>query len=172
MPNTDAENNYVPPADAAENVQGEPEGWQEAVWRAYCKGNRRINTLVQVAKASGGPAHWHSVDRFVKRQLKALAIHGCAETERVAYEEGLQADLEDADAILNRAVNEGNTNGQVGALRVKMDARERLAASRGVITQRKSAEVSGPDGGPVRMSVEAWWQGMEAAEEHTEETQQ
>lgn len=36
----------------------------------------------------------------------------------------------------------------------------------------QKSEVSGPDGGPVRMSVEAWWQGMEAAEEHTEETQQ
>jgi hypothetical protein len=137
---TDAEEQA---ANSADNLQAEPEGWQELVWRAYCKGNRRTGTLRKVSEANGGPRSWHTVDLFIRKQLKALAIASSAEDERVAYEQGLEADLEDGDAILNRAVSENNVNGQVGALRAKMEAREKLAASRGVVTERKAEQHSG-----------------------------
>lgn len=147
--------------DTPLNTESEPEGWQEAVWRAYCKGNRRTGPLCKVSEANGGPAKWDTVNNFLARQKKALLIDRLAEEDRVDYEAGLESDLEDADAIYNRAVGEGNTNGQIGALRAKMEARERIAASRGVVTQRKGEEHSGPGGKPIQV---AWWDTLEAAQ--------
>lgn len=140
-------------ADIPRNAESEPEGWQEAVWRAYCKGNRRTGPLCKVSESNGGPGKWDTVNNFIARQKKALLIDRLAEEDRVDYEAGLESDLEDADAIYNRAVGEGNTNGQIGALRAKMEAREKLAASRGVVTQRTRQEQTGAGGGPVQTQV-------------------
>ncbi len=121
----------------------EPEGWEEAVWRAYCKGNRRIGPLRRVSEAVGGPGKWETIDRFIKRMKKDLTIDRDVAEDRADYEAGVEADLEDADAVYNKAMSEDNLNAAVGAIGKRLEAREKLAASRFVVTQRKGLDHSG-----------------------------
>jgi len=121
----------------------EPLPWQEAVWRSYCQGNRRIGALQAVAQENGGPGTYGTVRRFLDRQLTALAFQDLAAEERAAYEHGLLADLEEAAAVYDRAVETGDLNGQIGALRTRAAIREKLAASRGVVTKREGREHAG-----------------------------
>ena len=45
------------------------------------------------------------------------------------------------------------TPAQVGALRIALDALEKLAAARGVVTKRSAEEVTGKDGKPIGFSL-------------------
>ena len=132
-------------ANAAErqNQPESPQPWEEAVWRAYCKGNRRLGTLQRIAAANGGPDSWHSMERFVKKMLAALVIDRIVDEDRADYEAGVEADLEDADAVFNKAFGSDQLNAAVGALGKRLDAREKLAQSRFVITDRKAVNVTG-----------------------------
>ncbi|HOQ98236.1 MAG TPA: hypothetical protein PLJ35_05395 [Anaerolineae bacterium] len=149
-------------ADSTEEAAIPPEAWQEAVWKAHCKGNRNITNLCRISEATGGPKRWHTIRDFVDKRKRDLALALQPEAERADYEAGLESDLEDADAIYNRAVAENNVNGQIGALRAKMEARKCLANSRGVVTERSQVGLHGVAGeAPVAL---AWWQGIEQAQ--------
>lgn len=153
----------IPTSTIKETSQ--PEGWQDGVWRAYCKGNRNVSDLKRVAEAYGGSPTWHTVKRCIERRKRLMAEIVDTEGERVAYEAGLESDLQDADAIYNRAVTDGNANGQIGALRLKIEARERLAASRGVVTKREGREHSGAGGAPLSVVLRPFEAGEGAAVE-------
>lgn len=163
----------MPNTDASEIMLLEGETWEAAAWLLWTSGG--VKQLKQIRDAlksqfADAPKDIRTVRAGIERLSQAVhtaQANGLLNANS-EYITSLESALQEAWKVYRTGDND---NARIAALKLVVDLLEKIAAAKGVVTQRKSAEVSGPDGGPVRMSVEAWWQGMEAAEEHTEETQ-
>ena len=116
---------------------------------AYCANVGRGETLTSLARLYG--VQWRTVKRNVEAvHAMVLAIERSdaidAHARHVArLAEVLRAAWRDHD---------GAEDGQRAAfLRVALDAGEKLAAAAGVVTERKSTQVTGADGGPVKVEI-------------------
>jgi len=66
------------------------------------------------------------------------------------YLDGLQHDLREA---LRTYRESENPNAKVGALKLAAQIRKDMAAARGVVTERKAHELTGPEGAPVQIVI-------------------
>jgi hypothetical protein len=126
----------------------DPGEWVGLAWAAWCAGERNITSL---GKTFGkAPA-------TVKGNLQKYARARAAEVGDVdptaEYLDGLQHDLREA---LRTYRESGNPNAKVGALKLASQIRKDMAAARGVVTERRSQEITGADGSPVQIVIAAF----------------
>ena len=119
--------------------------WVGLAWAAWCAGERNLTGL---GKSFGkSPA-------AVKRNLQKYAAARAAEVSDVdptaEYLDGLQHDLREA---LRTYRESENPNAKVGALKLAAQIRKDMAAARGVVTERKAHELTGPEGTPVQIVI-------------------
>ena len=128
--------------------------WVGLAWAAWCAGERNLTAL--------GKQFGKHPDT-VKANLIKYSAARAAETQSVdattEYLDGLEHDMREALRTYRTAEN---PNAKVGALKHATSCREKLAAAKGVVTERKSVAVGQDAGlGPV----EHWWANIDAAEQ-------
>jgi len=126
--------------------------WQRVAFDLWCRGHRRWEPIARTCKqlyADGKLADQPTDARSVKRAvLKELSLYRADDDKNRVdplqeYIIGLEADLLEADRLQRNAVNE---SAKCGALRLKLELRTRIAAAKGVVTERKGVENSGEVG--------------------------
>lgn len=169
MPTTDDERQNTPPDANQEDIGNRHEACIAEAWRLLGEGVYTFRAIARGVNEKTGCSHTHE---WVKRalvkhgQLIADTLESGAIDSRAKYLNALYARRASANAIARDPA--AKHSDRVAALRVMLDCDEKIAAAEGVVTQRKAQEHSGPDGGPVRMTIENWWEGMAAAQEQTE----
>ncbi len=122
--------------------------WVETAWRLYCRGQRnwtQLRNALEKQFGSEAPKDPETVKARVKQFAAVLgAARKASEDDHalISYQVGLEEIL--ATAWQDHAT-EGIDSAKIGALRVALDALEKLAASQGVITERKAQETSWKD---------------------------
>lgn len=125
--------------------------WVGKAWALWSAGERNYTAL---GKEFGKKAE------TVKKALVEYSAARAAETQSVdattEYLDGLEHDMREALRTYRTAEN---PNAKVGALKHATSCREKLAAAKGVVTERKSVAVGQDPGlGPV----EHWWASIDA----------
>lgn len=119
--------------------------WVGQAWAAWCAGERNLTALGRIFNKS---------PKAVKRNLQKYAAARAAEVSDVdptaEYLDGLQHDLREA---LRTYRESENPNAKVGALKLAAQIRKDMAAARGVVTERKAHELTGPEGAPVQIVI-------------------
>ena len=119
--------------------------WVGQAWAAWCAGERNLTALGRIFNKS---------PKAVKRNLQKYAAARAAEVSDVdptaEYIDGLQHDLREA---LRTYRESENPNAKVGALKLAAQIRKDMAAARGVVTERKAHELTGPEGAPVQIVI-------------------
>jgi hypothetical protein len=135
----------TPTTDAEEQSQNPAETWAYEAWRLWCAGNRNKSAIHRALRAKYGeaiPSDGNCITRAIARESKiARAALDIDETDALTeYIGGLEEQFGEADKILRNARNE---NARCGALKLKVDLLAKLAAAKGVVTERKAQEHSG-----------------------------
>lgn len=113
-------------------IQKVPEDgeWVGLAWAAWCAGERNLAALGKQFRKS---------PKTVKANLIKYSAARAAETQSVdattEYLDGLEHDMREALRTYRTAEN---PNAKVGALKHATSCREKLAAAKGVVTERKS----------------------------------
>lgn len=137
-------------------IQKVPEDgeWVGLAWAAWCAGERNLTALGKQFRKS---------PKTVKANLIKYSAARAAETQSVdataEYIDGLEHDMREALRTYRTAEN---PNAKVGALKHATSCREKLAAAKGVVTERKSVAL-GQD--PALGPIEHWWDSIDAAEQ-------
>ena len=117
--------------------------WVGQAWALWCAGERNLHALGR---------QFGKDPQTVKKHLRRYSEARAAETADVdatgEYLDGLQHDLREALRTYRDATN---PNAKVGALKHATTIREKLAAARGVVTERKATELTGAGGGAVQV---------------------
>lgn len=108
-------------------VQAEGE-WIGLAWAAYVSGEA---TVTQLARQFGKA--YTTMKRALKKHAAARAAELAVVDATAEYIDGLRHDLRRAEQIAREAEN---PNARVGALKVCVQIREKLAAALGVTTER------------------------------------
>ena len=116
--------------------------WVGLAWAAWCAGERNLTALGKQFRKS---------PKTVKANLIKYSAARAAETQSVdattEYLDGLEHDMREALRTYRTAEN---PNAKVGALKHATSCREKLAAAKGVVTERKSVAIGQDPGlGPV-----------------------
>ena len=123
--------------------------WAETAYRLHARGQRNMTTL---SRQFG--VKWETCRDWIRKVGLFMA-----EQELHAQEYALAEYAAGLEEILGQAqttyAHTDNDNAKIGALRVAGDMLEKLAAARGVVTQRKADELTGPGGGPL-----IWWEAV------------
>ena len=130
------------PTDSAETTgglreHGEEDEWVVRAYRAYLHGEHNWSALGRELGHDG---------KTVKRRVEAYS-QAVAEAYRTGgvdalaeYLDGAMQDLRDAD----RLVREGDQDSvKLGAVRARSEIRTKIAAARGIITERGQLNISG-----------------------------
>jgi transposase-like protein len=133
----DKEERVPASAELAESggVQDVFPSWAESAWRLYARGQRNWSALGRQFGVDD-----KQVKRWVMRFGQAVAAARRAEGSdpNAEYEAALEEILGQAWADHVNPVSAA----QVGALRIAMEALEKLAAARGVTTDRKATDLT------------------------------
>lgn len=117
------------PRKPTEKVEDAGE-WIGLAWAAWCAGERNLTALGKQFGKKG---------ETVKANLIKYSAARAAETQSVdattEYLDGLEHDMREALRTYRTAEN---PNAKVGALKHATSCREKLAAAKGVVTERKS----------------------------------
>lgn len=142
---TTAKQNDKDSPSAAPIPEDWPE-WAETAYRAHARGQRNISAL---SKQFG--VGWQTCRDWIRR----VGVYMAEQEEqadlnaRAEYAAGLEEILGQAQATYAKTQND---NAKIGALRVALDALEKIAAARGVTTKREGQEHTGAGGGPVAIN--------------------
>lgn len=123
--------------------------WVALAWSAWCAGERSLAALGR--QFNKAPATVKANLQKYSRQRAAEMKDGTDPTAE--YVDGLEYDLREALRLYRAATQEST---QIGCLKHAMALREKLAAARGVVTERKSHELTGAAGGPVQIIIEGF----------------
>jgi hypothetical protein len=132
--------------------------WVETAWRLHLRTPNWSEIARQLSRRdpeTGAPkygkvinresvAHWVPLFTEVVR----AALDTSADDALVEYLSELQEVKQAAWAMHQTG---DNSNAKTGALRVVLETLEKIAAARGVVTQRKAEQITGKDGGPVQV---------------------
>ena len=109
--------------------------WVGLAWAAWCAGERNLTALGKQFRKS---------PKTVKANLIKYSAARAAETQSVdattEYLDGLEHDMREALRTYRTAEN---PNAKVGALKHATACREKLAAAKGVVTERKGVDLTG-----------------------------
>ncbi len=134
------------PTTAAEETCPEPSlTWGYQAWRLWCAGNRNKSAIFRTLKAQYGDAmpKWDDcITKAIARESKiARAALEIDETDALMeYVAGLEEQFGEADRLMRTGDND---NAKLGGLKVKVDLLAKLAAAKGVVTERKAEQHSG-----------------------------
>jgi hypothetical protein len=134
------------PTTTAEETGPEPSlTWGYQAWRLWCAGNRNKSAIFRTLKAQYGDAmpKWDDcITKALARESKiARAALDIDETDALMeYIAGLEEQFGEADRLMRTGDND---NAKLGGLKVKVDLLAKLAAAKGVVTERKAQEHSG-----------------------------
>lgn len=118
--------------EAEVKAEGE---WIGLAWAAYVSGEATITALARQFDKS-----WATMKRALKKHSAARAAELSVFNADAEYIDGLRHDLRRAEQIAREAEN---PNARVGALKVCVQIREKLAAALGVVTERVALEHTG-----------------------------
>jgi len=118
--------------EAEVKAEGE---WIGLAWAAYVSGEATITALANQFGKS-----WATMKRALKKHSAARAAELSVFNADAEYIDGLRHDLRRAEQIAREAEN---PNARVGALKVCVQIREKLAAALGVVTERVALEHTG-----------------------------
>ena len=121
--------------------------WIGLAWAAWCAGERNLAALGK---------QFNKAPATVKANLIKYSAARAAETQSVdataEYIDGLEHDMREALRTYRTAEN---PNAKVGALKHATSCREKLAAAKGVVTERRSVAVGQDPGlGPLQTKSE------------------
>lgn len=140
--------------------------WETAAWLLWTSAGERSYTAIRDALKT------QYADVPVQGRTVKKAIDDISQSVALAMSEGLLSAAGEYIASLEAALKEAwklyrtsdNSSASVAALKLVVDLLEKIAAAKGVVTQRKAEELTGKDGGPVQTQAE-----VVVTNEHTAE---
>ena len=120
-----------------------PEEWKRLAWRLWLHGIRDYKALGKRFRKDQ-----RTVKKAIIEQQQSVReeLKGDDWDALVEYLEGLYEDLRDADHEFQHA---DNSNARMSALKHRTLVREKIAAGRGIATERAALEVMGAGGEPM-----------------------
>jgi transposase-like protein len=128
--------------EAEVKAEGE---WIGLAWAAYVSGEATITALARQFDKS-----WATMKRALKKHSAARAAELSVVNADAEYIDGLRHDLRRAEQIAREAEN---PNAKVGALKLCVQIREKLAAALGVTTERIGLEHSTDPNNPLTFQI-------------------
>jgi hypothetical protein len=135
--------------DAQEQADRIGQSWEYLAWRMWCAGTRNLSAIarsLQEMEAAGridnSPHDHRNVKRAIQRESKLAreALDGDETDALMEYIAGLEEQFGEADRLMRTGDND---NAKLGGLKVKVDLLAKLAAAKGVVTERKAEQHSG-----------------------------
>lgn len=120
--------------------------WVGQAWALWVAGERNLTAL---GKQFGKKAE--TVKKALTEYSAARAAEVASTDATAEYLDGLEHDMREALRTYRTAEN---PNAKVGALKHATACREKLAAAKGVVTERKNVELTGSGGGALQVEHE------------------
>lgn len=124
---------------------GDDGEWVGQAWALWVAGERNLTAL---GKQFGKKRE--TVKANLAKYSAARAAEVASTDATAEYLDGLEHDMREALRTYRTAEN---PNAKVGALKHATSCREKLAAAKGVVTERKNVELTGSGGGALSIVI-------------------
>ncbi len=139
----------------ADSALLEGETWEAAAWLLWTSGGvKQLKQIRDAIKANypDTPVQTRSIRAGIERMSRAVhtAEAGGLLNANSEYIASLEAALQEAWKVYRTGDND---NARIAALKLVVDLLEKIAAAKGVVTQRARQELTGAGGGPVQAQI-------------------